>query len=50
MPRSLGPYRKLVARYGFHIAMQTVIENGQRYRRVAVVLAPKTHTPTRTSK
>lgn len=45
VPNTVGQYKIMLSRYGYHIAIQTVIDQGQRYRRVAVVLAP--HTPTR---
>ncbi len=45
VPNSIGPYRELLKRYGFHIAVQTVKQDGQRYRRVAVVLLPRNLTP-----
>lgn len=45
LPRALTGYQKVVGAAGFLIQTQIVIHNGQRYRRVAAALAPKSGKP-----
>jgi hypothetical protein len=43
VPEHLGKSKLLARRSGFVLSVQTVIQNGQKYRRVAAALAP--HSP-----